>query len=146
MSLYTAIEKAAFNTLTKKIVGNVIFLLLPHLLLFLVGLYYVSELRQLLQGLALSAAQMGAIESGLAALIWAIGVTVTLALLAGVFTIFFMRHLFLRPIREITSVLRAIKEKDGDISATLPQYTHDEISELAAAYNDFSANLKRMIA
>jgi methyl-accepting chemotaxis protein len=146
MSLYAAIEKAVFNTLTKKIVGNVIFLLLPHLLLFLVGLYYVSELRQLLQGLALSAAQMGAIESGLAALIWAIGVTVTLALLAGVFTIFFMRHLFLRPIREITSVLRAIKEKDGDISATLPQYTHDEISELAAAYNDFSANLKRMIA
>jgi len=146
MSLYTAIEKAAFNTLTKKIVGNVIFLLLPHLVLILVGIYYAADLRQLLHSLDLNASQLGAIESSLTALMFATGTTVTLALLAGIFTIFFMRHLFLRPIREITSVLRAIKEKDGDISATLPEYTHDEISEMAAAYNEFSASLKRMIA
>lgn len=146
MSLYTAIEKAAFNTLTKKIVGNVIFLLLPHLVLILVGSYYAADLRQLLHSLDLNASQIGAIESSLTALMFATGTTVTLALLAGIFTIFFMRHLFLRPIREITAVLRAIKEEDGDISATLPEYTHDEISEMAAAYNEFSASLKRMIA
>lgn len=146
MSLYTAIEKAAFNTLTKKIVGNVIFLLLPHLVLILVGIYYAADLRQLLHSLDLNTSQLDAIESSLTALMFATGTTVTLALLAGIFTIFFMRHLFLRPIREITSVLRAIKEKDGDISATLPEYTHDEISEMAAAYNEFSASLKRMIA
>jgi len=146
MSLYTAIEKAAFNTLTKKIVGNVIFLLLPHLVLILVGAYFAADLRQLLHSLDLNPSQLAAIESSLSALMLTTGTTVTLALLAGIFTIFFMRHLFLRPIREITSVLRAIKEKDGDISATLPEYTHDEISEMAAAYNDFSASLKRMIA
>src|SRR5690554_335641 len=146
MSLYTAIEKAAFNTLTKKIVGNVIFLLLPHLVLILVGAYFAADLRQLLHNLDLNPSQLAAIESSLSALMLTTGTTVTLALLAGIFTIFFMRHLFLRPIREITSVLRAINEKDGDISATLPEYTHDEISEMAAAYNDFSASLKRMIA
>jgi len=146
MSLYTAIEKAAFNTLTKKIVGNVIFLLLPHLVLILVGFYYAADLRELLHSIDLNASQLEAIESSLMALMLATGTTVALALLAGIFTIFFMRHLFLRPIREITSVLRAIKEKDGDISATLPEYTHDEISEMAAAYNEFSASLKRMIA
>lgn len=146
MSLYTTIEKAAFNTLTKKIVGNVIFLLLPHLVLILVGFYYAADLRELLHSIDLNASQLEAIESSLMALMLATGTTVALALLAGIFTIFFMRHLFLRPIREITSVLRAIKEKDGDISATLPEYTHDEISEMAAAYNEFSASLKRMIA
>lgn len=146
MSLYSSIEKIAFNSLTKKIVGNVIFLLLPHLVLILVGIYYAAELKQLLHSLDLNTAQMEAIESSLTALMVATGTTVSLALIAGIFTIFFMRHLFLRPVREITRVLRAIKEKDGDISATLPEYTHDEISEMAAAYNEFSDSLKRMIA
>jgi len=146
MSLYTAIEKAFFNTLTRKITGNVVFLLLPHLVLILFGVYYADELRQQLHSIGLSPAQLEAIEGTLSSLMLATGSTIALALLAGIFTIFFMRHLFLRPIRAITRVLRAIKEKDGDISATLPEYTHDEISDMAAAYNEFSASLKRMIS
>src|SRR5690554_1079242 len=129
MSLYTAIEKAAFNTLTKKIVGNVIFLLLPHLVLILVGAYFAADLRQLLHSLDLNPSQLAAIESSLSALMLTTGTTVTLALLAGIFTIFFMRHLFLRPIREITSVLRAIKEKDGeDRKSTRLNSSHVRIS------------------
>ncbi len=133
MSLYTTIEKAAFNTLTRKIVGNVLFLLLPHVILILLGSYFYADIRQVITDLALTPAQQQAIEASLSALLWTTGTTISLALLAGIGTIFFMRHLFLRPIREITAVLRAIKDKDGDISGTLPEYTHDEISEMAAA-------------
>lgn len=57
-----------------------------------------------------------------------------------------MRHLFMKPINDVTEVLSAIKEKDGDISATLPVETHDEISILAERYNDFAAKLKEIIA
>ncbi len=146
MSLYTAIEKAAFNTLTKKIVGNVLFLLLPHFVLILLGSYFAADIRQVIIDLALSPEQQHAIERSLSALLWTTGSTISVALVAGIFTIFFMRHLFLRPIREITQVLRAIKDKDGDISGTLPEYTHDEISDMAAAYNEFSGSLKKMIA
>ncbi len=146
MSLYKAIEKAAFNTLTKKIVGNVLFLLLPYLILILLGSYFAADMRQLITDLALNPEQRQAIEGSLSALLWTTGTTISLALIAGIFTIFFMRHLFLRPVREITQVLRAIKDKDGDISGTLPAYTHDEISEMAAAYNEFAGSLKRMIA
>lgn len=46
----------------------------------------------------------------------------------------------------MTDVLRAVKERDGDISATLPQYTFDEISNMAESYNDFSTSLKKMIS
>ncbi|MFW1677588.1 methyl-accepting chemotaxis protein [Pontibacter sp. JAM-7] len=69
-----------------------------------------------------------------------------LALISGVLTIFFMRHLFMKPVMDVTEVLSGIKQNDGDISATLPVYTHDEISVLAANYNDFVEKLKGIIA
>ena len=146
MSLYTSIERTFFNTLTKKITGNVVFLLLPHVVLIGLGFHYSSSIRELLAGFDLSPAQLALVNESLSALFNSIVVTIAIALLGGVFTIFFMRHLFLRPIREITAVLRAIRDKDGDISGTLPVYTYDEISDMAEAYNDFSGRLKKMIA
>ena len=146
MSLYTSIERTLFNTLTRKIIGNVVFLLLPHLILIGIGMYYTDEIRTLLAGTDLSVQQQAVIDGSLSALLTSIIVTISIALLGGVFTIFFMRHLFLRPIREMTQVLRAIRDKDGDISGTLPEYTHDEISDMAVAYNEFANRLKQMIA
>lgn len=145
MSLYTTIEKTFFNSLTRKITGNVLFLLIPHVVLIGLGGYYAGDLKQMILSLDLSGSTEQQLLSGLDALIFAASATITLALLAGVFTIFFMRHLFLRPIREITEVLRAIREKEGDISATLPAYTYDEISDMARSYNDFTDQLRAMI-
>ncbi len=146
MSLYTAIEKSFFNSLSKKIIGNVLFLLAPHVLLLGIGVVYGRRLQSELDSVELSAVGREVLNASLNEF-WLVGiVTVSFALVAGIFTIFFMRHLFLRPINDVTSVLRAIKEKDGDISATLPAYTHDEISVMATSYNDFADNLKQIIA
>jgi len=144
MGWYQAVEKTFFNSLTKKIVGNVFSLLLPHIFLLGLCLHYFGEIEPLVASLeGEKAAQLQEVVASFSLVATA---TVVAAIALGVFTIFFMRHLFLRPIREMTTVLRAIKEKDGDISATLPEYTHDEISEMARAYNEFAESLKRMIA
>ena len=146
MSLYSSVEKALFNTLTKKIVGNVLFLLLPHIILLIVGYYHFEKLEQGLADMSAGSVSTDILNEHLSSF-WLYGAgTITFALISGVCTIFFMRHLFLRPIKEMTAVLKAIKEKDGDISATLPEYTHDEISEMAESYNAFSDSLKAMIA
>ena len=146
MSLYSSVEKALFNTLTKKIVGNVLFLLLPHIVLLIVGYYHFEKLEQGLADMSAGSVSTDILNEHLSSF-WLYGAgTITFALISGVCTIFFMRHLFLRPIKEMTAVLKAIKEKDGDISATLPEYTHDEISEMAESYNAFSDSLKAMIA
>lgn len=146
MSLYSSVESALFNTLTKKIVGNVLFLLSPHVVLLLIGFYHFEQLEANLSGVDAGNIPVAVLKDHLSSF-WLYGsVTVAFALISGICTIFFMRHLFLRPIKEITSVLKAIKEKDGDISATLPEYTHDEISEMAESYNGFSKSLKSMIA
>ncbi|MFT6352820.1 MAG: methyl-accepting chemotaxis protein, partial [Neptuniibacter pectenicola] len=135
MSLYKSVEKTCFNSLTKKITGNVVFLLLPHVVLLLIGYNHFNKLdSSLASGHVSTAVIQQQLDS-----FWLYGLaTVIFALISGILTIFFMRHLFLRPIRKMTDVLQAIKDKDGDISATLPEYTYDEISEMAESYNTFS--------
>jgi methyl-accepting chemotaxis protein len=145
-SWYRAIERLFFNSLSKKITGNVVFLLLPHVLLLWIGHHYAGKISEALQALNLDSEQYQQLVALLDGF-WQVGtVTLLIALVAGLFTIFFMRHLFLRPIKAMTDVLGDIKAKDGDISATLPDYTCDEISDMAHSYNDFSDCLKQMIA
>ncbi|MFC6673878.1 methyl-accepting chemotaxis protein [Marinobacterium aestuariivivens] len=146
MSLYTSVEKTFFSSLTRKIAGNVLFLLLPYLVLLLAGFYYAGEAGSMLDALALPEDRSEALRGLFAEAAWVGGAVILFALLSGLFSIGFMRHLFLRPVREMTAVLRGIRDKDGDISATLPDYTFDEISEMAGSYNDFAASLRRMIA
>lgn len=146
MALYKTIERMFFNSLTKKIVGNVVFLLVPFLLLLFVGQYFSGEITLLILVLNL---EPHASEQLLAMIgdFWQASlITIAVALVIALFSIFFMRVLFLRPINSITHVLKQIKENDGDISATLPEYTYDEISEMARSYNQFADSLKKMIS
>lgn len=146
MSLYSSIEKTFFNSLTKKIVGNVVFLLGPNLIVAAIGYWIYQDLNSLHAQLDTSQAGGAVLEQSASTLFTASLILLIYTFLVGAFTIFFMRHLFLRPIGSITNVLRAVKERDGDISATLPQYSHDEISSMAESYNDFSHSLKKMIS
>ena len=145
MSLYKSIEKAFWHSLTRKIIGNVVFLLLPHIILIVLGGYFALNLKHLILSAQLEVSTELQLISGLNSLILVAVATVLIAFVAAIFTIFFMRHLFLKPIREMTQVLKAIREKEGDISATLPTYTYDEISDMARSYNDFTDQLRTMI-
>jgi methyl-accepting chemotaxis protein len=146
MGLYKTIERVFFNSLTKKIVGNVLFLLFPHFILLAVGYHYSDVIAQLVQGLNLDTQVTKQLLAKLDDF-WHIGtVTIVVAICIGLLSIFFMRHLFLRPINSITHILKQIKENDGDISATLPEFTFDEISEMASSYNQFTDSLKKMIS
>lgn len=134
MTLYRSIEKRFFNTLTKKIVGNLLFVSTPPILIASALLMLVPAADQ-----ALDAQRLVWIESLLYLLIG-------FCLLAGLFTIAFMRHLFLKPVRAMIDVLNGIRDRNGDISASLPVQTQDEIAEMARGYNAFAHSLKKMIA
>lgn len=141
MSLYRAIEKAFWFTLTRKIIGNVAALLIPQAVLVSAAIYLVKKL----EVAATASNSPEIINQLLSHFWWLLGISSLLALGVAVFTIIFMQHIFVKPIRDITQVLQAIKEKDGDISATLPDYTHDEISLMAKSYNEFADQLRDMI-
>lgn len=140
MTLYRTVEKAFWFTLTRKIIGNVAAMLLPTALLIAGLAYLLIDLRQQLEGQGV--AQQVPLDS-----FWTLLALAGLfATGTGVFTIFFMRAIFVRPIRDITEVLQAVKDKNGDISAVLPDYTFDEISQMARSYNEFTTQLKEMIS
>ncbi|MCW8886960.1 MAG: methyl-accepting chemotaxis protein [Motiliproteus sp.] len=146
MSMYTQIEKTFFYTLTRKIVGNVGFMMLLQLIILFLIYRSHQNIKEVLVAYPAETALVQKVSEMHSDSLMMIALVSVFSILAGVFLIFFMRHLFLRPIRAITDVLRAIKEKDGDISGKLPNFTHDEISEMAESYNDFSTNLRTILA
>ncbi len=146
MSLYRRIEKTFFHTLTRKILGNVLFLIFPSLVLIGLNYWLFSSMRELNQLLgSIPEAELRVTELA-ATTGWLSAVMLVITLAAALFALFFMRHLFLKPIDSMTQVLSAVQNKDGDISATLPAPTHDEIAQMANSYNHFSGSLKQMIA
>ncbi len=142
MGLYDTVERNFFNSLTRKIVGNVIFLLLPSIL-FMGFNWYGFETLSATVAQTSNNPEVLATLSQLQMFNW---LFFAIAIAASLFVILFMRHLFLRPIGKMIDVLSNIKDKDGDISATLPDFTHDEISTMASSYNGFSTSLKKIIA
>lgn len=144
MSLYTQIEKRFFYTLTRKIIGNVGFLLLFQLLGFAVVYDHIETTRQVLQNQtaeALTTQLTTNLDSHLTLMI----ALTLLSVVVAIGIMLYMRHLFLHPIQGITDILSGITEKDGDISATLPITTQDEIAEMARSYNQFAENLRNII-
>lgn len=141
MNLYRAIEKAFWFTLTRKIIGNVAALLLPQVILISSAFYLIKKLEAATQELNNPEVIQPLIEN----FWWLLGISSLLTLAVATFAIFFMQRIFVKPIRDITKVLQAIKEKDGDISATLPSYTHDEISLMSRSYNEFANQLREML-
>ena len=146
MSLYRAIEKHLFFTLTRKIVGNVGVLLLMQLLVL--WLFYDAN-----QAIYAAMEQFPA-DNALVQQVKAIHaesriyivIATLVSISAGVLLVFFMRHLFLHPIKSISAILRAISDHNGDISRTLPISTNDEIADLCDSYNGFAVNLRSIIA
>ena len=145
MSLYKQVEKTFFFTLTRKIVGNVGFLLVFQLLTAWLAYRHIDELRTLLTVPLAEDALTGELSSRLDYhQMVIIGLTLfSIAVAIGI--MLYMRHLFLRPIRGITDILGGITEKDGDISATLPITTQDEIADMARTYNAFADSLRNII-
>ncbi len=121
-------------------------LLVPFLLLLLVSHHFSDEIKQLILSHDIESQTTAQLLSIVDDFWQASVITAVIALVIALFSIFFMRVLFLRPINAITHVLKQIKENDGDISATLPEHTYDEISEMARSYNQFSDSLKKMIS
>ena len=146
MSLYQRIEQTFFHTLTRKIFGNVLFLILPSLVLVGLNYWLFSSMRELNQLLGAAPEAELRVTELAATTGWLSIVMLVITLAAALFALFFMRHLFLKPIDSMTRVLSAVQDRDGDISATLPAQSHDEIAQMAHSYNHFSGSLKQMIA
>lgn len=143
--LYTTLERSFFQTLTRKLVGNLLFLLLlPALALLLLWLD-LGHLRQTLRPLELPPETLGHINELLGQTlrhsVWIFALT----LAAFIFTFCFLRHLVILPVRRLRDLFGRMGGKDGDLSEDLRIDSHDEYRELVDNCNLFLVKLRKVI-
>ena len=144
MEAYEWAEKSIWNTLTRK--------LMSFLFLFLADLAYLGiylktryDLEKLLSdGKVAEATLQSALsimESGLIAMV----VLTVLALTWNVLQILYMRYLIVRPVKTITRMFDEIGRGEGDFSKDLPLLSHDELRDMALAYNRYAEKMRQTI-
>lgn len=143
-SFYQWLEEHFFNTLTKKLVGNFLFLgLLQSASIFII---YQSQSRiENLLGTAQVEPVLAANISAASQL--AFNHIIALNLVAAVIfiiMIFFLRHLIVRPVRMIFEIFSDFGWEQGDISSRVPTVSHDEYRVLSENYNNFLERLCRI--
>jgi len=127
--VYVQVERQFFFTLTRKIVGNLLFLAFFQALL--VGLF-LSYLDSESKGNAETYHH------------WVMAVA-AMSSLAFVFTIFYMHFLIVRPVRAILDNFETINKQQADLSIRLPSFTFDEFQQLSLAYNTFAQNFSDLM-
>jgi len=139
-SLYTFFEKNLFNSLSKKLAGNILFLLLVQAVAGGVVLWHYHAAHQAMLSLHLPADAVQKVTE-----IFRTSRLVIIGLLlfscaASLLIIFFLRYLIIRPLRQL-----AITFKSKDLSIDAPLLTYDEIRELTGNYNLFLAEIREIL-
>ncbi len=143
---YHWVERHFFQNLSRKLAGNLLFLVLLQGLAVLALHRGRSALAELLRKAGASPEVLARADALMAEHVQIGAAIGAVALVAAVFAFCFLRFLIVRPIRSSIAHLRALGQGGGDLSADLPVMTCDEIGELARAYNGFVGQLRGMIA
>ena len=125
MKIYNYIEQTFFFTLTRKIVGNLSFVLLFQA----ITLFWLHQ--------SLSEQQQST------GLFWLL----TLVIISGfIFTLFYMRFLIVRPVTAMRDTLIQINQQDANLAAKLPHFSYDEFKDLSTQYNLFTTHLSELLS
>jgi len=145
-AVYDGLERAMFNTLNRKILGNLLPLTLFTLLPVLAWWILRGRIEETLTRGGSSAELASAIRPLLDT-----GNTWFWLLAGGGLAIFvidylFLRYLMINPVKRMITFFNARDSKEVDLSDPLPVTTVDEYQDLAESYNRFLENLREMIA
>lgn len=120
-SVYTAIERTFFYTLTRKIIGNIGFLMV----IFWLALYFAYP------------------DKGGAGSAW--WTTMLIGTVAFLFTMGYLIYLIVRPVQALVQALKDANEKGADLNRRLPAFTYDEFRTLSDEYNTFVGQLAQLL-
>lgn len=137
-------ERTFWNSLTKKLAS---FLLLFFIDVAYLGIYiaHSSAVGDALKQGGANADALRAVESLLDRGLWLMVVLTLIGLTWNILQIAYIRHLILKPVREITRIFDEIARGEGDFSRDLPTITHDELRTLAESYNRFADKMRQII-
>ena len=142
-SIYKGLEKTFFQTLTRKLIGNIALLFLLQLLLFVTIYLNTSALRGLISaGENIDIKALSAIADRT---IWQAVTLVAITAVATILSMLFLRYLIVRPIRNLNGQLKLMNSGEINLSNRLKIDTYDEFRDLADNYNHFLDQLRETI-
>ncbi len=139
-NLYAALEKNIFNTLSRKIVGNIFFFFLLLVLLFVLCMFAIDSARDILASLKVDTALAAKTRSTLDTVSFLSIALLVIGVAGLVLTIAILRYAFVRPIKEMTQTF-----SEEDISKDVQLITHDEIRDLSEKYNLFIGKIRDIL-
>jgi len=122
--MYAKIEQSFFFNLSRKLTGNIGFLLLTQVITVYLLAHDAGEATD---------------NSGLS---WGLAI---FGLFCFAFTLFYLHYLIVRPVKALLAALNNINSSDADLSSRLPAFTYDEFRHISEAYNLFSEKLSGML-
>ncbi|HKK00747.1 MAG TPA: methyl-accepting chemotaxis protein [Desulfuromonadales bacterium] len=145
LSIYSSLEKSFFNTLTKKLVGNLFFLTL--VLLAGIGIVYVNQqsMTDILNNAKISPEVLSAVQAVSSRVQYQLVILVLFFFAACGFVGFFLHYLMIKPIRHISNLFYEMGSGESDLSHTIPVSTYDELRTLSENYNLFMEHLRKII-
>lgn len=138
-TIYKSSEKTFFYTLNRKLVGNVSFLFLFQLLLFATIYHNNSNLKAVIDSDNPSSEALSAVATQS---LQVANLILIFSFIATLVSIFFLRHLIVRPISDLNNQLRLMNTGEINLANGLNNDTFDEFSELADNYNCFLNQLR----
>ena len=139
-TLYTFLEKNFFNSLTKKLAGNVFFLVLIQVLMAAIVYYNNSSAGDAVQ-LAKTQKEVIQIYKSAAQNNHTILLVLSLiSLLAAISATFFLRYMVVRPLKNISVTFAS-----QDLSQDAPLETWDEIRDVAQNTNLFREEMRLVL-
>lgn len=141
---YVFLERTFFPSLTRKLVGNFLFLLLIQAMALPIVYFGHTSLLAAVAAAGLSAGEVENLTRLSSRVLWGVGGVILLSVILTFFVLLFLRALVVRPIRDIIAVFTVTEGRESDLSLRIPARTHDEFRELADHLNLFLRNLGEM--
>lgn len=144
-SFYTSLEKNVFNSLRKKLFGNILFIALLQLTALITFGMTRDVITEALNKLPLEPAQVQQFLD-LCKQQFFIPLVFMCATFVGLFfMMIFFSYLIVKPIKKIADVFKEIGEGGSDLSKDMPLLTYDEMRDLSHNYNLFMEKLRRIL-
>lgn len=138
--IYTGIEKSFFNTLLRKLAGNIAFIFLLQLLLFVSIYCNINALRNLLDSGDIAKNEL--LSSIAHRTVWQTTSLFIISLIVTIGSFLFLRHLFVKPVNNLNQQLEEMNSGEINLTNRLHTTSYDEFQTLAYNYNNFLQQLR----
>jgi methyl-accepting chemotaxis protein len=143
--IYIFLERRFFNTLTRKLIGNVFVFVFFQIMALIVFLGFVNNLKDKLVAMNLPMDQIKGVNSDIDIAYTFFTILIIISILSAVFIVFFLRHLIVKPLKDLVYFFNDACTGEGDLSRELKATTYDEFKTLSESFNCFLGKFRDMM-